>query len=299
MATKRKAFSGGRLSLQDMLTAMRESTAKAAGNQFDLQSFLKTLETPQTGAAGVPINPGATLPAGSEFEMPAKAEKMAAGGVSSAPATQAPETYKPSAWSVFDRVLGGSTITEARRDLEMEDIARRNALAQREAMARALETITDPRERMAYLLNPEKLGEAYADRYKPQSVTGGNSVLFGEGGQVYTAPKVDMSGDSGVVLTPTGMTVLGQRPISQAEKTEIAKLEEARRKNDMMDKLGLGRLAVSQGQLGVARQRAAQSGGGGGAPSGGATRVSTQDQLTALPSGALYIGPDGVTRRKP
>lgn len=82
-----------------------------------------------------------------------------------------------------------------------------------------------------------------------------------------------------------------------------ADLERQEREARIASIKALGSQRDSQGDYYAARaaqpyapQRPRVSGGSGGA---GAVRVASPQQLAALPSGSLFVGPDGVTRRKP
>jgi len=192
------------------------------------------------GAPGVPATPGApsasvplmSMLFGQKPSEPQTLPTEATGGPEAAP-SPAEAPYKPSGWAVLDRVLGGDTITEARRRLVNEHSADEASQSQMATLQAALAGITDPRERIAFLLNPTEYGKSLSSRYGAQNVTGGNTVVYGQGGPTYTAPKVEMSGDSGVVLTPDKMTVLGSRPISQAGKLAEDRLAEDKRYHDM------------------------------------------------------------------
>lgn len=128
-----------------------------------------------------------------------------------------PDNWKPGLGEILDRVLGLG-ITDA-----MDDARARHDSAPLKAQAAALrqKVLTDPRELMAYLANPGKWGESVSGNYAPHQVAGG-STLKRPGYEDYTAPKLEMSGDSAVSITPDGMKVLGQRPQSQAEETNEA-----------------------------------------------------------------------------
>jgi len=136
---------------------------------------------------------------------------------------------------------------------------RRAAAAQQKTMAKLLGTITDPRERLAAILSPTEYVKQLATNYAAQKVGAGDTVKFGQNGEAYTAPKVEMAGDSAVSITPDGLTVLGQRPASFKETSdnanELAKLKEAIRAHDLQNTVAQGRLGVAQGQLGIAGGR--------------------------------------------
>lgn len=161
------------------------------------------------------------------------------------------------AMKVFDQVLGGKTITEARDYLEEQAAAKARA-AQMQQMID--QNVTDPRERMIAMANPKAWSDALAERLKPMQVTGGNTVLNGSAGSPYMAPKlVDNDGVYGVQGSD-GYTQTGQRGQTHAElqtqvrdaasiDAEIQKLIAERERI----KIAQGQLGVSRGQLGVSQ----------------------------------------------
>jgi hypothetical protein len=70
----------------------------------------------------------------------------------------------------------------------------------------------------------------------------------------------------------------------------------------MMQEMEHNQVATGN-ELAKIRQRLSSRGAGGGAaapaPAGAPTRITGDADYTALPSGTLFVGPDGVTRRKP
>ena len=174
----------------------------------------------------------------------------------------APEPWKPNAWGTLDRVLGGMTITQARQD-QQNDHDAEIARQQRQAL---LERVlgNDPRARLAYLTKPDAWASEVAKNYAPATVNGGDTLMRPGYGQT-TAPKLEMSGDSALTLTPESATVTGRRPISAAEEAK-ARIDEANAALEALRLQGQLRHWASQdstaaGHLGLARQRAA----GGGA----------------------------------
>lgn len=165
---------------------------------------------------------------------------------------QGAQPYKPSAWAILDQVLGGQTFTDAKRGLIRQHAEDDAAAAQRKMLQDAAGQIQDPHERLAFILNPTEYAKQLATRYAAANVNGGDTRVYGEpaaGGTTYTAPKVEMAGDSAVTLTPDSMTVTGQRPMSAEEQNNKAKIDEMIANNQVVNK-------IKQGMLGVASYRA-------------------------------------------
>lgn len=130
------------------------------------------------------------------------------------------EAYSPSFLQVLDRVLGGDTITEARRNLIAEDQAtKQKAASLAEVRGLMGQVLTDPRERLAYLANPEEWVKAVATNYAASNVGAGDTRVMPHYGSV-TAPKVFESADSIISATPDEMTVLGRREPSFKEQAD-------------------------------------------------------------------------------
>lgn len=140
--------------------------------------------------------------------------------------------------------------------------------------------------------NPQAYIEAMAGDVTPDELAGFTKF----------APKGGV--DGGFAYTTdvfSGDTTFGaQRPMSYSEKIAQDRLDEQERRNREIEALARGGLAVRQGQLGLSQQREGRiaSGAGGSNGSGSPVRVSSPSQLASLPSGSLYIAPDGTTRRK-
>lgn len=222
---------------------------------INLDQFILHTGERQDPAPGLPMAPPrfGQLPFTvdpSAQPIPAQAAPQA---VPAAPPTATPGApYKPSAWAILDQVLGGQTITDAKRGLIRQHADDEAMASQRQMLQEAASSIQDPHERLAFLLNPTEYAKQLATRYAAHNVNGGDSLAFGnpgDGGSSWTAPKVEVSGDSAVSITPDKMTVLGQRPMSTSENLELQKLQEAIRAHDLQNK-------IAQGNLGVANYRA-------------------------------------------
>lgn len=197
------------------------------------------------------------------------------------------EAYSPSFLQVLDRVLGGDTITEARRNLITEDQAtKQKAASLAEVRSLMGQVLTDPRERLAYLANPEEWVKAVATNYAAANVGGGDTRVMPHYGSV-TAPKVIESGDSIISATPDDMTVLGRREPSYKEKVDadikerLAEIRELLGKSKIardaaLTSQGERRLGQGDARLSLARQKA---GGRSAAP------ISRRVLGSALPEG--------------
>lgn len=165
--------------------------------------------------------------------------------------------------------------------------AEQKALAERQRKARALQS--------AYIdgkFNPRAYIDALAGDVTADELAGFTKL----------APKSGVDGGFAYTQdTFSGETQFGaQRPMSYTEQIAEDRLNEQERRNQVLEGIALSNLGLSRQREG---RLAAGGGGGGGAPNsqgGGssAPRISTPAQLQALPSGSLYVAPDGTTRRK-
>lgn len=120
------------------------------------------------------------------------------GGPRVAQAPAAPRRDRVSGWRVFDRVLGGQTVTEGldaeRARLETE--AMRPQMLARQAAARQAAERMGPAAMLAYDLNPEKFGENLAEQYAPRTTSaGGRTDIMGTG-QSVAAPSYTTVNDT-------------------------------------------------------------------------------------------------------
>lgn len=94
------------------------------------------------------------------------------------------------------------------------------------------------------------------------------------------APKTGVDGGSAYTIDPDGSIHWGeQRPLSHSEEAQIAREQEAERRNQVLEDIARGNLAVRQGQLGVSQQRATHVGASGGKPP---AAVQTAQTLAAI-----------------
>lgn len=185
---------------------------------------------------------------------------------------EAARPYRPGFMETLDAVLGGETITGARKRLTAEH----QAGLQEAALMRAAEALfaDDPQAMMLFQANPKALTDAMAKRYEPLQVTGGNTVVSA-GRPAYTAPKLEVSDGHALSLTPRGATHLGQRPMSHQEEINEAehlrqKLRDARAYEIDQARVGLeGQRVGLQGQALRHRIANAKAGGGSGGGLGG------------------------------
>jgi hypothetical protein len=131
-------------------------------------------------------------------------------------------------WRVFDRVLGGETVSEA---LDAE----RARPAQAEAMAWWQDTLSkmDPEERAIAMKNPGEWAKAKASSkwFEPKVVAGGSSVT-NNGVDFHTAPRVDHFDDRAGVTTigpdgkPTTAYTAPRGPTFKEESEDRARQRE-------------------------------------------------------------------------
>ena len=142
-------------------------------------------------------------------------------------APAAPRRERVSGWRVFDRVLGGQTVTEGldaeRARLEAE--AARPQMMARQAQLRSAAEAMGPAAMLAFDLNPEKFGENLAEQYSPQVISaGGIQSLIGTGERV-SAPQVTQFGDSLVrtdPLQPQPETLMQRGPTFQEQTARLS-----------------------------------------------------------------------------
>lgn len=123
-----------------------------------------------------------------------------------------------------------------------------------------------------------------------------------------TAPKGGVDGGYAYKIDPMTGEIHwgGQRGKSYREELDEQKAEELEAYREQMIRQGWARVGQGDERIGISRQRegriaAGGAGGGASAPSraAGARRIGSQQEYAALPSGAIFIAPDGSTRRKP
>lgn len=119
-------------------------------------------------------------------------------------APAAPRRERVSGWRVFDRVLGGQTVTEGldaeRARLEME-AARPQMEAQRQQI---LGSIQDPRERALFLASPEDWAKNVGQQFAPQVIAAGSGQAIG-GRLGVEMPTYTESGDQILRRTSQGI----------------------------------------------------------------------------------------------
>jgi hypothetical protein len=121
------------------------------------------------------------------------------GGPRVAPAPAAPRRERVSGWRVFDRVLGGQTVTEGldaeRARLEAE--ALRPQARQRMEANRAAAAAMGPAALIAFDANPESFGESLGMQYRPVTTAEGSITSYGpgEGARRVAAPVVERFDD--------------------------------------------------------------------------------------------------------
>lgn len=170
---------------------------------------------------------------------------------------QALQSTRPALWEVLDGVLGlgiGDAIDAAQK--------RHDAPAQLAKLQHALSLLPPDAQRDAILaINPKAWAEEAAKQYAPQVVAGGSALVVG-GKPNNFVPKVEMSGDSALSLTPNGATLLGQRPPSFAEQATANQKTAAQQLAELM---ALPKIALMKAQAARAMRPPVGRGGGGAA----------------------------------
>lgn len=138
-----------------------------------------------------------------------------------------PRRERVSGWRVFDRVLGGQTVTqgldEERARLQAE--ADRPQIQARQAQLRALAEQMGPAAMIAFETNPEKFGESLAEQYAPQVIAAGGIQSVIGSGQRVSAPQVTQFGDSLVrtdPLQPAPETLMQRGPTFQEQTARLS-----------------------------------------------------------------------------
>jgi len=148
-------------------------------------------------------------------------------------------------------------------DMQKQMIAQQAANQQAEQMKGFEASISDPRELAFFRAAPEAYLAAKAKAFEPRTVSGGDTLVNGPGGN-FTAPK--MVNDDGIYGTQTegGYTQTGQRGPSIAE-TETGRHNKAGETMDAVRAaIARGQLTVQQGQLILDREKhAARTAAGG------------------------------------
>lgn len=146
----------------------------------------------------------------------------------------------------------------------------------------------DPEAQLLFQADPESFVKARAERFKPQTMSGGQTYIDPATGRRFTAPTVEKFDDRMGYYDPqTGEARYSDpRGPTFQEGTGRMSAEEAARHNREQEKLGYGQLGVSrgnlgvaQGHLGVARAKEGREAGGGGGDYG---HMTTQQLIEAL-----------------
>lgn len=105
--------------------------------------------------------------------------------------------------------------------------ARKEAALMEQAQAAGL----DPGGILAMSLNPTEFGKSYGSNYEAANVGAGDSRVFGNGRETYTAPKIGVDGGFGYTQTPEGIEWGDQRGQNYSEATAEGTLAETGRHN--------------------------------------------------------------------
>jgi hypothetical protein len=117
---------------------------------------------------------------------------------------QAPRRERVSGWRVFDRVLGGQTVTEG-LDAERARLeAQANAPQMEAQRQQILASIQDPRERALFLASPEDWAKNVGQQFAPQVIAAGSGQAIG-GRLGVEMPSYTESGDQILRRTSQGI----------------------------------------------------------------------------------------------
>jgi len=215
----------------------RPSAPAEMADEGDEQFLLGYL---QQGFEGQPFNAGQPVPAAATPLRPVSGQ---------ASATPAPrQRERVSGWRVFDRVLGGDTVSGALdgERARLETDARR---PEAEALRARLQGIAEemgPAALIAFATNPEKFGESVAEQFAPQVVGAGAAQFIG-GRRVGEQPTYTESGDTTLERTSTGV-----RPVYTRTDPSITEQISADKNNFDRERLAFDQstagFELSQGQ---------------------------------------------------
>lgn len=192
-------------------------------------------------------------------------------------------------------------------DAKEQEAATRDLAMQQQQMA--LGTITDPRERAAFLANPEEWGKAQAGRFGVHNLARGAQLVGGGGDTIANNPYQFQSGDE-IIEVGNGdpRAVYTRTAPSIAEALDQEKLrigadqfrvtsDIARQNADTSREVGLGNLAVAQGGLGLRQaeigRTQAQQDEAKANQAAGVTQTA-QNMGQALASARRFTGSAGV-----
>lgn len=154
-------------------------------------------------------------------KMDAKGQEPRLFGQATATGAKPPARDRVSPWRVFDRVLGGQTISEG---LDAER-ARLEAMAAQPGQQARMETLRaaaqamGPQAMIAFETNPEAFGAQLAEQYAPQVIAeGGIQSVIGSGASVENPRQIEF-GDAIVEAGRDGVRTLATRQPTFAEQT--------------------------------------------------------------------------------
>lgn len=122
-----------------------------------------------------------------------------------------------------------------------------------------------PKEKLLFLANPESFGGLLKEQLAPYSLAQGTR-RYGPGGLEAENPQFQAFGDQYLQLDSSGVNPVFTRGPTISEGLEERGLQERIQARLIDDQIKRGQLGVSQGNLGLARQRFQrdQQGGGSG-----------------------------------
>lgn len=135
------------------------------------------------------------------------------------------------------------------RDERSAAIAAEQAKAANARQRAEVVQLFGPQAGVAFDTNPEKFGEFVGSNYEAANVSGGESRVFGNGRETFTAPKFGVDGGFGYTQGPDGIDWQGQRGQSYGEATADGALAETGRANRADESLGRDRLGLDRSKF--------------------------------------------------
>jgi hypothetical protein len=131
---------------------------------------------------------------------------------------------------------------DAARNEVLGTRAAAQAEAQRQQQRAEIVKMFGPQAGVAFDTNPEKFGEYLGSNYQASNVSAGDSRVFGNGRETFTAPKLGVDGGYGYTQTPEGIEWGDQRGQNYSEATAEGALAETGRHNRATEDVARDRL---------------------------------------------------------
>jgi hypothetical protein len=131
-------------------------------------------------------------------------------------------------WNTLGSIVAPETTANFRGQREAEAAAKVRAARQAEVQG-LLDRVApggDPaadEKRLLLMSNLDAYTNAQAENYKPRTIPGGDTGIFGNGIKPYTAPKMEVKDGVATTLTPGGPTSTSVLPMGQKDAADAAR----------------------------------------------------------------------------